>query len=187
VFLVGHHTSPAQIKEIAAARVRDTGYDVNGTDPCQLALQIRPTGNVWVAMLLLPNGPSPFHLFIEDATGNAEYLAPIVKAEVLPQGDNSDWLIKVDSVLKHARYPIELETLKRAAYFTDSEFSMGGSENGRTFLDYTIRQDGHGPARFDLRCFVTEPEGDGGPKMVTAAEIAYWDAKVYRYRLVRDS
>ena len=72
------HLTVAQVKEIASARVQDTDFPVKASDPWQVALQIQPKGNVWVAMLILPKGQiSPFHIFVDDATGTAEYRAPI--------------------------------------------------------------------------------------------------------------
>lgn len=112
---------------------------------------------------------------------------PILKAGRI-HPENADWLFKVDEAIKQTTFPIELERFMRSAQFAGAAPTGGGStEAGRFFLEYELRAEKDVPARFEIRCYYTTPEGDTGPKMVTAAELAYWDTKLYRYLLVRSS
>jgi hypothetical protein len=175
----------AQVKEIAAARARENGFVVTAAEPWTLALQIRAEGNVWVAQLMNSSGPSPYWLHIADATGKAEFVMPMVVAEQ-KRVEGADWLFKLDEALGKLSLPLKMEDVLRAVDLTGVASGMGGrAVDGRFFEDYTLRVDGELPARFELRCYYTLPEGWPGPRIVSSAELAYIDAKTCRYRLVR--
>lgn len=171
-----------RVREIAVARTRANGFDVKVSDPWTFALQFNDNERIWAAILWLP-GKTPFQLYINDATGEASFLAP----EIHPDqrfAVGPDWLESVADVLSRTRYPIDLEEFMRAAHFAGAEFTMGGTTaDGRPFLDYAMRRERDTPARFEVRCYYETPRGSSGPKIVTAAELSYTDAKVNRYLL----
>jgi hypothetical protein len=178
--------SVERVKEIASARIRTNGFPVKASDPWSIALQINEKGYTWAAHLLLPDVPSPFLIYVDDATGNAEFLTPVIHGEQkLPAG--ADWLVKISDALTQTRFPIELETLMRTTHFAGAKATGGGVKANRAlFLEYTIRDEDDAPARFEIRCYYSQNHMPSSPKMITAVELAYVDAKLNRYRLVRD-
>ncbi len=177
--------SVARVKEIAAARARANGFQVEASAPWTVALQVNEHGYLWVVTLVTQNGPAPYWLHVDDATGGAEFVMPIFQGQQ-KFAEDADWLIKVDESLKRSVYPIELESLMRAAHFATATPTGGGTTtDGRFFFDYTLREEKDIPARFEVRCYYTMPQGMAGPKIVIAADLAYVDAKTYRYLLVR--
>lgn len=136
-------------------------------------------------MLTIPGKASPgYWLMVDDLTGKADFVMPHIKANEVPVA--SDWLSKVQQVLRRMRYPIQIEELLRQINSDGLEPSGGGTlQTGCMYLEYTIRREQDWPARFELRCYIETPKNWTEPKFVTAAEVAYIDEKLNRYRLDR--
>ena len=178
------HLTQAQVREAAAARARENGFSVDASMPWVLSLSTAQRPYVWTAMLQEPGQPPPgFWLLIDDATGRTDFVMPMVaKAPGPPAG--SDWLAKVKNGIQQVKYPIRLEDFLGVVQATGPRADSGGSTpDGRDFLEFTLRRERDGPARFELRCYIVTPEGWTGPKIVTAAELAYIDEAINRYVL----
>lgn len=182
---VSTRLSVDQVKQLAAARAQANGFTMPHDTPWATSLAVEKTGYVWAAHAVGPR-LQPFWIQIDDASSKAEFVMPTIHVEQkFPPG--ADWLIKVDKALREAKYPIPLEELMRTAHFADAiPMGGGGTRDGRAYLEYSLRwEDRSSPVRFDVRCYHLIPKGVE-PIVVTSAEIAYIDANVYRYRLVRD-
>lgn len=127
--------------------------------------------------------PPGFWLLVDDETGKADFVMPtVVRSPEPPAG--SDWLVRVKDGIRQVKYPIRMEDFLREVHATGIISDSGGSTpDGRMYLEFTLRLDQKLPARFELRCYITTPEGWTGPKIVTAAELAYIDAAINRYVL----
>lgn len=182
------HLSLDRVKEIAVARTRANGFTTEVTDPWSLALQFNGNERIWVALLFQPGkSVPPFEVYVNDATGEANFLSPEVHGEQHFAAD-ADWLEKIAGALAQVHYPIDLDDLIRTGHFAGAECSMGGSTpDGRLFLEYALRRESDLPARFVVTCYYTEPRGAAGPKMVTAAKLVYVDAKLNYYLLTPDN
>lgn len=178
--------SPREVRQIATARAARNGFVVDKPDDWQVTLFFGEQGLKWTALVYPTPGRRSAWVEINDATRQAEFVAPEIHFEQ-KFAEGSDWLIKIDDALRQTTFPIELETLMKTAHFAGAECNGGGSTtDGRAFLEYRLRTDVAAPARFELRCYYREAPGVGpNPKMVTAAELAYIDARTFRYLLVR--
>jgi hypothetical protein len=174
-----------KVKEIAAARVRENGFQVTASDPWTLSLRADERPYVWTVMLQVPGkAPPGYWLFVNDETGKADFVMPtVVRTSEPPAG--SDWLVKVKEGIRQVKFPIRIEEFLRQVHATGIDSDSGGATlDGQVFLDYTLRKEKDSLARFELRCFVATPEGWTGPKIVTRAELSYIDATLNRYLLI---
>lgn len=183
---VSSRLSVQQVKEAAAAKARANGFEVSAAEPWSVALQVSEKGYNWSAHLIKDGVPSSYWLHIDDATGHAEFVMPMIKFEQRLQ-PNADWLFKIDDTLHKTIFPISLETLLRLPALAPAQPTGGGrSLDGRIYLEYTLKQEGPSPERIEVRFYHRPQSSPVDPIVVTSAELAYVDAAVYRYRLVRD-
>lgn len=174
-----------KVKEIAAARARENGFQVSASDPWGLSLRASERPYVWTVMLQAPGkAPPGYWLLVDDETGKADFMMPsVVKTREPPAG--SDWLVKVKEGIREVKFPIRIEEFLRQVHASGIDSDSGGATpDGQVFLDYTLRNEKDSLARFELRCFVETPEGWTGPKIVTRAELSYVDATLNRYLLI---
>ncbi len=178
----------AQVREIAAARARENGLQVDASMPWSLSLSTAKRPYVWTAMLMEAGRPPPgYWLLIDDETGKADFVFPMITRLPEPPG-GSDWLFKVREAMKHVKYPLRLEDFLRQVHATGIQSNSGGStSDGRMYMEFPLRRESEGPARFELRCYIDTPEAWTEPKTVTGAELAYIDAGTNRYLLVEDA
>lgn len=124
---------------------------------------------------------------VDDATGAVEAVLPMLRpTPELVRAD--DRLQRSAQALGKIVYPLPIDEFLQRAQLAGLAASSGGRETETLwFLEYTLQQNGSSPERIEVRCYYETPQGRDGPKIVTRAEIAYWDAKVNRYLLTRDS
>lgn len=178
--------TPQAVKQIATARAAQNGFRLNNADSWQVTLSVGDQGLKWIALSYPTPGSPAAWVEINDATSQAEFVAPEIRIEQ-KFAEDSDWLVQIDDALRKTTFPIEMEAFMRAAHFAGASLSGGGgTPDGRSYLEYTLRPDVAMPARFEIRCYYREDAGPGpNRKMATGAELAYVDAQTFRYLLVR--
>jgi hypothetical protein len=71
----------------------------------------------------------------------------------------------VSDAPKEIRFPVEIEVLMEAARVSDATPTGGGRTiNNRLYFEYISREDDDSRARFEVRCYYSDDDGDAAHK-----------------------
>ena len=176
----------AEVTQCVQAAANARGYQISSRRIWDYSLGLREGRRVWTVYPRDPNGTASSWCIVDDDSGAVDFVMPMLQPSTTAS-ISDDRLARIARALGENSYPMSLEDFLKQAQLHGVEAAGGGRETDQLwFLDYTLRQEKDSPERFEVRCFYLQPQGDFGQKLVVRAELAYWDAKVNRYRLVPD-